>query len=483
MRIGIDIDNVISTFNEDLLKEYIKHDKKLRNTGIINKDAVYIRRGMFDWTEDEETNFYNNNIERIAKNLKVKDGAKEYIDKLKLDGHYICIITGRDNGEYQEPYNMTKEWLDNNLIKYDKLILTDAYDKKEKAIKCLENNIDIMIDDSVGICKCCIESNIKTFLMNTPYNKFVDIPRVNNWKEIYEVVSNMQKKKVILDTDMFNEIDDQFALTYLIKSLDIFDLEAITIAPFSKSGYANTITIEDGTEKSYEVTLNILDMLNKSEYKDIVYKGATKYFKDSKESNEAVEKIIEIANKNDKTTILAIGAITNVALAIEKAPEIINKIKVVWLGGNTFLTKDNSEFNFRQDIPAVQKVFDSKVELVVIPCRNVASNLSTTIYELEHYLNKDIELNKYLCDIFIKCKKSFMKEPKDEIGSSKTLWDLSAIAYEINADWFKTELISCPIVLDNGLYEQTIDRHNVIFVNDLYRNKIYQDFFIKMEEK
>lgn len=221
-------------------------------------------------------------------------------------------------------------------------------------------------------------------------------------------------------------------------------------------------------------------MLDKSEYKDIVYKGATKYFKDSKETNEAVEKIIEIANSNNKTTILAMGAITNIALAIEKAPEIVNKIKVVWLGGNTFLTKDNSEFNFRQDIKAVQTVFDSKVELVVIPCRNVASNLSTTIYELEHYLKEPTNLNQYLKDIFINCKKNFMKEPKDGIGSSKTLWDLSVVAYEINSEWFKFEKISCPKVLDNGLYEQTSDRHEVIFINDLYRNKIYQDFFIKM---
>ena len=83
----------------------------------------------------------------------------------------------------------------------------------------------------------------------------------------------------------------------------------------------------------------------------------------------------------------------------------------------------------------------------------------------------------------MKCKKSFMKEPKDEIGSSKTLWDLSAIAYEINADWFKSEVISCPIVLNNGLYKETTDRHRVIFVNDLYRNKIYKDFFIKMEQQ
>ena len=148
MRIGIDIDNVISNFNEELLNEYLIYDKKLRNKGIINENADYIRRGMFDWSEDEEINFYRSNIERIAKNLKVKDGAKEYIDKLRADGHYICIITGRDNGEYQEPYNMTKKWLDDNFIKYHNLILTNAYknDKHGKTEKCIENNIDIMID-------------------------------------------------------------------------------------------------------------------------------------------------------------------------------------------------------------------------------------------------------------------------------------------------------------------------------------------------
>ena len=38
----------------------------------------------------------------------VIEGAKEYIDRLHNDGHTICIITGRDNGDYTDPYNMTK---------------------------------------------------------------------------------------------------------------------------------------------------------------------------------------------------------------------------------------------------------------------------------------------------------------------------------------------------------------------------------------
>ena len=481
MRIGLDIDNVITDFDKKMLDEFLKEDKRKRNKGIINPNGNWIK-DFFDWSVDEINNFFNNNMEEFAKVLEPRKDTKYYMDKLLKDGHSLYLISHRVYPHYLHPYETTVKWLDDNNINYTKLILSKD---TNKTAECKENNIDIMFDDGRINCRQLQENNVNCYLMATNYNKrnTDGLKIVENWKELYEVINKMEKKKIILDTDMFNEIDDQFALTYLIKSLDVFDLQAITIAPFSKSGYANTTTIEEGTEKSYETTLKILDMLERPEYKDIVYRGATKYFKDSEKSNEAVEKIIEIANKNEKTTILAIGAITNVALAIRKHPEIINKIKVVWLGGNSFLTKDNSEFNFRQDIKAAQVVFESKVELVVIPCRNVASNLSTTIYELKHYLSDHTEINEYLCDIFIKCKKSYMKESKDEIGSSKTLWDLSAIAYEINADWFKAEYISCPKILDNGLYEQTEDMHKVIFINDLYRNKIYQDFFIKMGAK
>ena len=69
--------------------------------------------------------------------------------------------------------------------------------------------------------------------------------------------------------------------------------------------------------------------------KDKVFKGSIDYLQNGYyENNPAVDKIIEVALKNDKTYILAIGAITNIALAIKKEPSIIDKIEVIWLGGN-----------------------------------------------------------------------------------------------------------------------------------------------------
>ena len=471
MNIGIDIDNVISKFDEALEEEFLKHDKELRNTGIIDPNK-HMTEGMFDWSEEELWPFYLDNVERIAKNLGVKEGAKEYIEKLKEDGHTIVIITGRDNGEYSDPYNMTKKWLREKEIPYDKLIFTKY--KKEKAEKCIENGIDVMIDDSNSICRECYKKNITTLIMDKPCNREEkEITRVYNWKDIYEFITNYKKEKVnvILDTDTYNECDDQFALSYLLKSQDKFCIEAITVAPYSHIDRKETI--EETTEKSYKEILKICNWLN-FETKNKVFKGSLDYMSNGyNENNDAVNKIIEIANKNEKTYILAIGAITNIALAIRKSPEIINKIKIIWLGGNSFLTDNNREYNFRQDVKAVREVFESKVKLTVIPCKNVASNLRTSIYELEHFLKGKSELCDYLCQ-------RFYNDTYHGIQERRVIWDISVIAYMINKIWFETEEVSCPIIKEDTSYELSENRHKVTFVNYLDADKIYKDLFNKL---
>ena len=475
MRIGIDIDNVISNFNEELLKEYLNHDKELRNTGIINEKADYIRRGMFDWSDDEEINFYRNNIERIAKNLKVKDGAKKYIDKLIDDGHVVYIITGRDNGDYSDPYNMTEKWLNDNSIKYHNLILTNAYknDKHGKTEKCIENNIDVMIDDSVNICKDCIDNNVTTLLMNTDYNGQAEMPRVNNWEEIYKFISNHKSEKinVILDTDTYNECDDQFALAYMLKSQDIFNIEAITVAPYSHKKY--NVSVREGLENSYNEILKICKWLN-FDTAGKIFKGSEDYICNGyNENNDAVNKIIEIALKNEKTYIMAIGAITNVALAIKKAPEIIEKIEVVWLGGNELNYKDNLEYNFKQDIDAVKIVFESSVELTILPCKDVISKLIIDINTLKDNLEDKSILCNYLID-------RFYNDGYHGVQERRVIWDISVIAYLINRDWFTSEELSCPNIKDDTSYELTNDGHKIRIVNHIEVNKVYKDLFSKL---
>ena len=65
--------------------------------------------GMFDWTKEENDNFYYNNIERIAKKLKTLSKAAETISKLKNENNEIYIISSRNNGEYTNPKEMTEK--------------------------------------------------------------------------------------------------------------------------------------------------------------------------------------------------------------------------------------------------------------------------------------------------------------------------------------------------------------------------------------
>ena len=475
MRIGVDIDNVLSNFNDELLKEFLIHDKQLRNNGIINKE-LYITRGMFDWSKEEIDNFYYSNIERIAKNLNAIDKAPGYIKKLRKNGYEIYIISGRDNGEYSDPYNMTANWLEKHNIEYDKLILTNGYNTLEKVNICIENNISIMIDDSTRVYSEMVKNGITALLMDTPYSRTIkDVKRVYNWEEIYNFIINFKKEKlnVILDTDTYNECDDQFALSYMIKSQDVFNIEAITVAPYSHKEYNESV--QEGQDKSYNEILKICKFLN-FDTTNKVFKGSIDYICNGyKENNDAVNKIVEIALKNNKTYIIAIGAITNVALAIKKEPKIIDKIEVIWLGGNSLLQNINLDFNFKQDVNAVKIIFESKVKLTIIPCKNVASNLTTSIYELNHYLKDKSELNNYLLDRFCNDTYHGMQE-------RRVLWDISAVAYLINKSWFTSNKISCPNINDDTSYELTNNNHEITMVNYIDVNKVYADLFKKLGE-
>lgn len=274
-------------------------------------------------------------------------------------------------------------------------------------------------------------------------------------------------KNIILDTDLYNEIDDQIALAYVLKSKDTLNLEAVTIAPFTKGEY-NTKTSID---KSDEVAKKIFKMCNE-ENDEIIFKGATEYFtNDSDQTNDAVNKIIEIAKKNDKTYILSIGCITNIALAIKKEPSIIKKIEVIWLGTN-FLFMKNNDFNFRQDVEAVRYVFDSKVKITIIPTYPVSYGLMISKYELESRIRNANELCNYFCDIFT-----------DDYGTEeirRVIWDISVVAYVINEEWFKIMEISCPKIKEDTSFKLTKFRHKIKFVQRLDSNKIYDDLFSKI---
>ena len=325
----------------------------------------------------------------------------------------------------------------------------------------------------------CISNFDDTLLKEyLKHDKEQTLDRVSTWKEIYEKISKLNKKEdrkkvnVILDTDTYNECDDQFALAYLLKSQDRFNIEAVTIAPFQNERDTEK---DSGINKSYNEAKKVFRLCNEDN-KNKIFKGATNYIsKGYLDRNEAVDKIIEIALKNDKTYILGIGAITNIALAIKYEPKIVDKIEIIWLGGHTLLKKNNSnEANFK-DIDAIKIVFSSKVKLTIIPCKGVASNLMTTIYELEKMVKGKSKLGDFLYS-------GFEEYTKQKGKNRWPLWDISVIAYMINKDWFETFKTNCPDIREDTSYQINKNNRIITFVNYLDCDKIYEDLFRKLGE-
>ena len=188
MRIGLDIDNVILDTDKVLIEEFLKEDKNKRNKGIINKD-LYLMSGMFDWSKEEIDEFLHLNMENIAKTLKTKENAKEYIDKL-LEEHQIYLISNRNSKQYKDAYTTTINNLKENNINYTKLIITETNDKSDA---CFENKIDVMIDDRPSNCLKLVDKGIKCILFKSQYEtrNFNEFEVINNWQELYDLLKKM----------------------------------------------------------------------------------------------------------------------------------------------------------------------------------------------------------------------------------------------------------------------------------------------------
>lgn len=275
----------------------------------------------------------------------------------------------------------------------------------------------------------------------------------------------MDRLNIILDSDVSNEADDLFAIIYLLKS-NIFNVKAITIAPFKHSKWNGTVA--ESVDASYKEACKLYDYLGIHDYSNIL-KGSRDYFKNGYiEETDAIKKMYEIIKECDKTYILAIGCLTNVAVLLNNHPEVINKIEVIWLGSN-FLFGDNQDFNFKQDVDAVRYVFSSKIKLTVIPCSPITSNLLMSIYELKYELKSGNELNDYLID-------RFYDRPW---GPHRRwpLWDISAVAYMINKSWFKTMDVYAPEIGNDNKFIFVRSDHKITFVRDLKANLILDNMF------
>ncbi len=282
---------------------------------------------------------------------------------------------------------------------------------------------------------------------------------------------------VVLDTDAYNEIDDQFAISYLLKWKEKLNTKAIYAAPFLNS---NSVSPKDGMEKSYDEIIKLLSLLDE---KVDVFKGSEKYLDNentpviSSAARDLAERVKNYSPQNP-LYVVAIGVITNIASAILLNPEVAQNSVVIWLGGHALHYHHTKEFNMYQDVAAARVVMQSGVPFVQLPCMGVVSNFTVSKPELEFWLKGKNPLADYLAENTLKQADSYAKGT----AWTRVIWDVTAVAWLLNDSerFMESRIIPTPIPTYDNLYATDFNSYPMRYVYNIKRDALMTDLFRKL---
>ncbi|WP_299780528.1 nucleoside hydrolase [uncultured Roseobacter sp.] len=331
--------------------------------------------------------------------------------------------------------------------------------------------------------------------------------------------------RLLIDTDAANEIDDQFAIAWALLSPEHMMVEAVTAVPFSFAHHQPELlaaerALEEGTARdehlvggfqgwldrlhgqgrraadlafvgpaegmdlSYAEICTIYEKLGISA-EGKVFNGAQRYMQHPEDvvDSDAVDTIIRLAKTGDAPLyIAAMGCVTNIASALLKAPEIRERIVVIWTSAYPSSAPhcNRPSLNLVQDVHASRIIFDSGVPHVYLPGYHVGAQLKISRPEMAQFVKGRGAIGDYLYHIYTHNPLHDMFAISDRERRTWVIWDIINIAWLINPDWVPTHLTQSPI-LDAELYwQRDANRHQMREAHDVQRDEIFLDFYDKL---
>jgi purine nucleosidase len=299
------------------------------------------------------------------------------------------------------------------------------------------------------------------------------------------------KSTVIFDTDANNELDDQHALAYLLLNGNTFKVSGITVNATYNGGDIN---------EHYAEALRIVKLCGL--YNKIpVFKGANGKFEDIKNKTDsmvfdgykAVNFIINYSKKKrkEKLIIIAVGKLTNIALALKKDPSLCDNIKVVWLGSNY---PEPGEYNQDNDTSAMSYILNTKVPFHMVTVRYDKLSGTAAVTVTQNEINKNMPgkgpkiselvtgrhggsfncIGDYSVSLF---------EHIDYHGDppSRALFDMAAVAIVKNPQWADSSTIPCPVLIEDKWIEQPDNNRKITIWENFNKEKIIADFYSTLD--
>ncbi|MEO9891987.1 nucleoside hydrolase [Aurantibacter sp.] len=311
----------------------------------------------------------------------------------------------------------------------------------------------------------------------------------NNTKSTVE--KNDSRIKLIFDTDANNELDDQFAIAYMLLNGNTFNVKGITV---------NATRNDTDVQGHYDEAERVMQLCNLKDSLPLL-KGAegnfeeisTNFNPNEYDGQDGVDFILEETKKED-VIIVAVGKLTNIALAIKKDSTFVDRTKIVWLGSNY---PKSGEYNQDNDTIAMNYVLNSKIPFEMVTVRygqpSGTDAVAVTKVEVDEKMAglgpKAIEpitgrhggtfdnFGDYAANLF---EHIFEHFGTDKVTPSRPLFDMVALSVLKNDSWGETKSIPCPILINNQWVERPNNNRKITIWENFDRDAVIADFYETM---
>jgi len=181
-------------------------------------------------------------------------------------------------------------------------------------------------------------------------------------------------KDIIIDTDIGDDIDDAYAVAFALDSPEL-NLKALTTVfgnvevrtklalKLLKTFGREDVPVATGIGKPLlERTFRAQASEHVPNRAVVLVKGETLPKPSPK---HAVDFIVStVMDAQDEVTVISMGALTNIAMAIMKEPRLAERAKLIVMGG--VISKPQAEHNIRCDPEAARIVFESGIGITMV---------------------------------------------------------------------------------------------------------------------
>lgn len=282
------------------------------------------------------------------------------------------------------------------------------------------------------------------------------------------------KTSVILSTDVGNEIDDQWAIAYMMTNphfevLGLMSAHAPTLP--DPSGYHSYLLLKDEIENRLGMRVH-----------PPILRGGDVALRDKRTPliNDAVRFLIEQSksyNPNNRLTVVAIGAVTDVSSAVLVDPSITDRIRVVAMA---FRNQTNAqEYNVLNDVSAWQILLDSQVPIVIGPKEVCITDLPMYYDQARTMLAQDGAVGAWLWDQW---NNWYFREVKplrtDDFSKPRAIWDIITLAYV--AGFATSEDKPRPSLSEDLKMTAGSGERTVTWITHVDSRHLWEDFQLRM---